>query len=326
MPLLFLVCLLGGSSPTRAISFLNSGYTCPTTLVADDNGNYKSCYFEMKMVYFDATWYKNCYWLEAPTIYVDDVMVGKASILVFNNGDKARAAISEELWWGDPLDKTSDGVKYRVRFRDPFQSQNWYQHDKYSCYMRVYIGSMEAGSNHEVRIAGKWVYEEDTANPILIDKTWSFKAPTFWLDNYTLTADMTDYQNLKLDGQLNYNYGPTIVGFANTKSCVAPTVSSKFRSHSFMETGSLKSAKSYDSHNSSYSGQASSYTRSAQEHKDGSKVGVEYVCSAEDNEFTTYFYKWFNVDVPGFAPGLYVLCRRHHLHAWRKCDRDRRER
>ena len=299
--LLLLTWLFLASSPTWAITFVNGGYTAITCKPANDNGTYHAPYFEMKMLYYDNTNGAHCYWVAPPEIWVDGVRVCNATELGIygeNGGSIASSyANSNMLWWGKPYDKTEDGVTYRVRFRSPFVSQTWSGHEKYSCYMRVYISSMESNSYHEVRIKGQWMY----GNVSNIDAVYEFKAPVMWGDNNTLTADMTDYQTLSLSGQLNTSYGPTTVGLNPGGEGAAPTGKSPYRPHQYVNRTDLVSAKEYAWKTSSYSNQSCSYTRKNESHKNGSTAAVEYVIPVEDNDFVTNFYKWYEVGVPGFA-------------------------
>ena len=300
--LLLLACLVGGSSPTWAIAFVNEGYTAITSKPANDNGSYHLPYFEMKMVYYDNTKDALCYWIAPPEIWVDGVLVctgTEVGSFGANGGSSASSrANSGILWWGNPHDNKVDGVTYRVRFRSPFVSQTWSGHEKYSCYMRVYISSMESNSYHEVRIKGQWMYSGNTTS---VNAVYAFRAPTMWADNYTLTADMTDYQTLSLSGQLNTNYGATTVGLNPAGEGPAPTVGTAYRPHRYVTRADLVSATEHPYQASSFSNQVCSYTRQNLSHKNGSTAAVEYVIPVEDNGFTTNFYKWYEVGVPGFA-------------------------
>ena len=324
VPLLLLALLLGGSSPTRAISFVNNDYTYIVSQPADGSGNYKQPYFEMVMLYYDWTTYANSFWVSAPEIYVDDVLVCTGTEIgqFYGNGSGDGTAASKvpsnvgDNWWGSIHDKTVDGIKYRVRFRKPFESCTTSNKRKFSCIMRVYISSMEAGTTHKVKIKGKWVYNRDSQ--IDIDKTWSFKAPTLWPDSYAPTCDMTDYNHLTASGQLNYSYGATYVGFYKDEACEAPTASSSYYSYKFVDKDALKSCKKYEYHNNNFSNQTATHNRNGDGHKDGSNAAIEYVLPVEDNGFYTNFYRWYNVGVPGFALPRNMTANSEGNHVWEK--------
>ena len=306
LPLLLLVCLLAGSGPMRATTeFDDTKYTFIVGRPGSSNGSITP-YFEMKMIYYDRTRYANSYWSAAPEIYVDGTLVCTGDeIGQFANkglwyGDDVKAwrlAEDENGWWGEPDEESNNGVTYRVRFRDPFKAAN----DIVSCYMRVYISSMEAGSTHKVRIRGYWLHEkaQNNVHTKLVDKEWTFTVPSIWTD--TPTCNMTDYNHLNASGQLNANWGPTTVGFYSDNESSAPTASSSYYTKPFVKTSNLKSRKEYAAENSSFSNQSATHNRSDQSQKDGSTAAIEYVIAKADNGFTTNFYKWFNVSVPGFA-------------------------
>ena len=308
--LLVLGFLVSGSGTMRAISVVNGDYTYVTSEPSNANGSYHVPYFELKMLYFDWTMYANSFWEYEPDIYVDGFLVGTGHEIAqfakdgvdYGDGYAARdAANNVDLWWGDPIDNTDKktGVKYRVRFRSPFCSCETYNKTKFSCYMRVYIGSMESGSTHTVRIKGKWMYNQERV--IDIDKTWTFKAPTFWNDSNAPTLDMTDYNHVTVSGNLNKNYGPTTVGFYSNDEGATAKANSSYFTYPFVDRANLKSRKEYEWSTASFSNQTATHNRSDQSHKNGSTAAVEYVIPVDDNNFTTNFYKCFNVTVPGFA-------------------------
>ncbi|MBO7141059.1 MAG: hypothetical protein J6W19_10870 [Prevotella sp.] len=301
MLLLFFVCLSGGSSPTWAISVVNTDYT-----FIHHSPKSNEPYLEMKMLYYDWTTGANSFWVSAPEIWVDGVKVCNAAEVGQyydgGSGDGTQAkddAYAYDSWWGKTYDKTNDGITYRVRFRDPYESQDWTNHRKFSCFMRVYISSMESGSTHTVRIVGKWVYNRDSK--IDIDQTYSFSAPTLWNSNNQPTAVMTGYQAISASGNLNGDVGPTKIGFLQSSEGTQQIKNGAYYSREFKNPNSLEGMQSKDKNTTSFSGLTGKHTRADAHEKDGSSTSIQYAISASDNGFTTYFYKWYDVSVQGFA-------------------------
>jgi hypothetical protein len=224
-----------------------------------------------------------------PAIYVDGNYVGSADDELAwpgategGNDTEAYSYTKNDSWVGNTYEKTYNGVTYRVRFYDPYEKPT----DRYRIHMRVYISHMEIGSRHTINIHGYWKINKDRTYEI--NHTMTTDAVPYPWGNTVPTANMTGINTVSVTGPLNSSY-PTFIGFNSTSEGEAsggyvdtPEGKQKFESQStFTKTGT--------------------HNRSNAHQYDGSKMGVEYLTSREDNGFTTNFYKWYNITVPGFV-------------------------
>ena len=317
LPLLLLVCLLAGSGPMRATTeFNNSTYTKIVGKPTYSNGSYSSPYFELEMIYYDWQLYENSFWASAPEIWVDGVnvcnakQIGQFALSGKRYGNAELADQVDDLypsWWDDPNDKnddpyetTNNGITYRVRFRNPFVKVKQTNKTILSCYMRVYISSMESGSTHEVRIKGRWRNEKETSDKD-VNVAYSFTVPTFWDSSHQPSAVMTNFQSITASGKLNKDFGATKIGFLKDSNGKHPTQNSSYFTRTFVNPASLEGLKSKDKGATSYNDLTGTHKRTDAQQYSGTATSIEYVVPMEDNEFTTYFYKWYDVSLPGCA-------------------------
>ena len=325
MLLWLMACLIGGSSPTWAkdhndkvneVKFTDSSYT-----FVSHNPTADSPYFEIEMIYYDWATYHNCFWKSAPKVYVDGVYIGDGNKIgsfydggsgaggdardASQNSNYKLANGSNKYWELDHVKK--DGIDYWVMYHTPYESNTTSGYRKFSCYMRVYISSMESGSTHKVWIEGTWCYDVKSGTAkeeIKYNKdncTFSFKAPSIWDDSHQPTAEMTGYQTISASGKLNKDVGATMIGFLKDTLGTQPKVNTAYYSRSFVNPNSLEGMQSKDKGATSFSGLTGTHKRSDQHQKDGSSTSIQYAKSATDNGYTTYFYKWYDVNLQGFV-------------------------
>ena len=306
LPLL-LMCLIGGSSPTLAdkineIEFTDGRYT-------DVNQYPKAStpFFEMRMIYYDWATHHNCFWKSAPEIYVDGVKVCNAKEIgqYYDGGSGAGTqakddAYAYDSWWGNAYDKTDNGITYRVRFRDPYESNKDTGYRKFSCYMRVYISSMESGSTHSVTIKGTWCYNGNDEQHA-VDKTYTFTVPTLWDSSHQPSAEMTDYQTIKATGKLNKDVGKTKLGFLKASDGKQPIQNTSYYTRAFVNPASLEGLITKDKGATSYNDLTGTHSRNDQQQYDGTSTSIEYAVQLDDNSFTTHYYKWYDVSLEGCA-------------------------
>ena len=335
LPLL-LLCLVAGSSPAWATTeFDDSRYTKIVGKPAFSSGSLTP-YFEMEMIYYDWQLYENSFWASAPEIWVDGVKVCNADEIgqfALSGKRYGNAQLADQIddqfddWWGDPYNTSKDGISYRVRFRDPFEKVKQTNKTILSCYMRVYISSMESGSTHSVRIKGTWRNEKDAADKD-VDKTYSFTVPTLWDSSHQPSVVLTDYQTIKATGNLNKNLGATKLGFLKDSDGKQPTGNSAYFSRAFVNPASLEGLKTKDKGATSYNDLTGTHRRSDAKQYDGSATSIEYSAQIDDNGFSTHFYKWYDVDVAGCAKGKnfevtdYPWSKKMHLE-WKVEEADR---
>ena len=133
-------------------------------------------YITIEMVYYDWTNGSNSFFLhdsgdgthDGPAIWVDGKYICSPDWeLAWPDTDKtgngtgaSREAADVDGWWGTRYTKAHDGINYVVRFWNPYESCNVSKNRKFSVRMCIYMGQMEVGATHTVRIKGKWKINE----------------------------------------------------------------------------------------------------------------------------------------------------------------------
>ncbi len=329
VPLLLLVCLLGGSGGVWADSDFTSSIK-----VLQTKPTQAAPYFELSMIYYDWTTGSNSFWREGPEILVDDIVVGRITMLDQYNdkddygndgsgwGEKARDDVysnpslsgGDARWWdGSEFSRIFNGVMYYVRLRNPNESCTTWNHRQFSVHMRVYINGLEVGSQHTISIRGKWIRKGSNTVDNINWKSSTFRVDDYFFDSYQPKAEMTNYNTVKVSGTLNGSIGPTKVCFFKDDEGGVPDY--------FVVPNNLTSVQEYAYGSTSFSGHTGTHIRNADNQADGSTMAVEYLLPKEDNGFTTYFYKWYNVNVPGFVKPKEVKAVINTSNMWNKSIR-----
>ena len=270
-------------------------------------------YITLEMIYYDWTTHSNAYFLHdkgdgshnGPAVWVDGHYIGSPDEeLAWPGGDNAGngngaadAADDYNGWFGKEYTETYDGVKYSFRFWNPYRSCNKTNYKQFSVRMCVYISQMEIGKKHTVRIKGRWRHLDGCgstacADDFWVDNTWTTNAlDAPWSGEPT--AVMSNFNTVSLSGNLSTSYGPTTVGCYTTESGYSPG--------KFVEGGSLYGAQDYGKGQGSFSGLTCQHTRNDMQQKTGTVAAVEYLLPLKADGFTTTFYQWFEVAVPGFV-------------------------
>ena len=266
-------------------------------------------YITIEMVYYDWTNGSNSFFLhdsgdgthDGPAIWVDGKYICSPDWeLAWPDTDKtgngtgaSREAADVDGWWGTRYTKAHDGINYVVRFWNPYESCNVSKNRKFSVRMCIYMGQMEVGATHTVRIKGKWKINGDTQ--YWVDKTVTTNAMSSPWGTGEPTARMTDYHTVSLSGTLSRSY-TTKIGLYKSSEGSAPS--------GFVAEGKLTGVQSYTA--DSYSNLTSTYTRSADNQYNGSTVAVQYFSELSADNEKIMVYRWYNVSVPGFVRPINV--------------------
>ena len=261
-------------------------------------------YITFDLIYYDWTNGSNSFFLhdsgdgvhKGPAIWVDghyicspDWELAWPDTDETGNGTGAsNEAAKVDGWWGTRYTNTYDGITYVVRFYNPYEQVKTSKQRKFAVRMCIYMGQMEVGATHTVRIRGKWKINGEGS--YWVDNTWTTNALSSPWGAGTPTARMINYNTVSLNGTLDSRI-TTKVGFYKTSEGSAPS--------GFVPQNRLSGVKSYTS--DSYSNQTNTYTRSDANQANGSTVAVQYFTElSADNELIT-IYRWYNLNVPGFV-------------------------
>ncbi len=266
-------------------------------------------YITIEMVYYDWTNGSNSFFLhdsgdgshDGPAVWVDgkyicspDWELAWPDTDLTGNGSGASSEASKvDEWWGKRYTKAYSGINYVVRFWNPYESCTVSKNRKFSVRMCIYMGQMEVGATHTIRIRGKWKINGEGS--YWVDKTVTTNALSSPWGAGEPTAKMTNNNTVVLNGTLSRSY-TTKIGFYKTSEGSAPS--------GFVAQNKLSGVKQYTA--DSYSDLSSTYTRSADNQYNGSTVAVQYFSElSADNEIIT-IYRWYNVNVPGFVKPVNV--------------------
>ncbi len=308
---LLFMCLFGGSSGLKAsVSFENY---CKIT----NHPTADKPYIEVEMVYYDADGNDSYFthkgedkwvWSETaqdykkydgPAIYVDDHFVAAADAELAwpggdntGNGTGAKNYCSNNGWLGNYWNKY-DGVEYRVRFYDPWKVND----DRCAIHMYIWMSQMEVGSVHTVRIHGFWKINNIKTYEINYTMTTN-AVPEPWGVNNLPTAAMTGYNKVKVTGALNSSH-TTTVGVYKKSNSTNPGVYKA--SSALSQQNEFKNSSNYEL--------TATHERGDDLQDTGTKIAVEYIVSKSTNNLgTTTFWKWYDVNVPGFVKPENVTC------------------
>ena len=235
LPLLFFVCLLGGSSPALA-STNNFGSSNYTKIIGSPSP--ADPYYRVRIMFYDADGSDSFFCHNktesdhpGPAVYVDDNWICSPDAeLAWPDSDKDdggtgagkdcyAACANNNGWWGSGYSREINGITYTVMFWDPQCTGTDNTGGQRYVDMFVFISKLQVGSTHTIRVKGRWKVHGDSS--WWREVKWSANASdakfrvnsVLALDGYgTPTATMSGYGKMKVSGTLNANYGPTTVG------------------------------------------------------------------------------------------------------------------
>ncbi|MCR5849416.1 MAG: LamG domain-containing protein [Bacteroidaceae bacterium] len=234
MLLLLFVCLFGVTSGLWAsiYDFSESDYTKVISSVSFDKP-----YYRVRLLFYDADSYDSFFCHnnaesghKGPAVYVDGHYIcspdwelawsgSKEDDAGDGSGKDCYEACSEyDSWWGDGYSKTIDGVTYTIKFWDPYCTSSSSTGGKRAVDMYVFISKMLVGTDHSIRVRGRWktnsystnwrevVFSTESSN----DRLKLGKLSSFGVGSPT--GEMSAYKKMKISGNLVTENGPTVVG------------------------------------------------------------------------------------------------------------------
>ena len=318
VPLILLLCFIGGSSPTWAST--SNFATSSFTKVISGPSLARPC-FTVQLLFYDADSYDSFFCHNAiegnnkgPAVYVDgkyicspDYELAWSGSSSNDGGDGNGANCYEDCrdyneWWGNGYSKTIDGITYTVKFWNPVCNDT---SDKTSgqryVQMLVFISKMQVYSDHTIEVKGRWKTNKGSIDTRTV--TFSTQATDSRLKLPTMgtlgvgspTAVMTGYGKMKISGNLKSDYGPTTVGTNSGATTSGLTWTDDLTSHS----------NPYSQGLSSFSGLELDFDE-RDNYWDSQSKYVEYIVTdkvtiANKTMPEVKFYQWYIVNVPGYV-------------------------
>ena len=304
VPLLLLVCLLGGSGTARAGDRFDGGETYITHDPTVDEP-----WIVVRVMFYDPNGKDGFFMHDAehgnapgPGVYVDDQYVCSPDWQLAwpGSGSGSSDAVEKQRgvdeWWGQSdcmsyRNTSADGQTYLVKFWNPGKSNA----GQYTCYMYVYLGKYHVGSTHKVKIRGLWRINNTSTDWEFVELTTK-AFPTPFASGPT--AEMKDYSNMSVSGVLNKAHGPTYVGTSDNAVWGQLVMT---------DPEGLTKSQMYSINTESYANLALPFTRKnywATEKKPVEYVIKEKVYHAQlsvDERPDVSIYQWYNVSVIGFV-------------------------
>ena len=317
LSLLFFAYLIGGSIPAWAGAHFGEWSSIQHHPTVDEP------FIVLKIMFYDTNG-NDAFFLhdqtvsgaDGPAIYVDNNYVCSPDwhLAWPGSGSGNETGLSKERgvqeWWGDPYSKTVNGITYTIRFWDPGKSPSG---NYYTTYAYIFISKLNVGDTHTVKIKGKWRINNTSTQ--FEEATWT---TTRLASPYSSgpTAQMFNYSNMTISGNLNPNHGKTYVGtFSNAQwgSNTVPT-----------DPAALTDKKDYNKSTPSYSDLYLPFART--DFYNAQSKPVEYVISekvaintiSENQRPNVNIYQWFNVSVPGFVRAKSVTTNGKDKNLWDK--------
>ncbi len=305
VPLLLLVCLLGGSGTVWGGAHFYDGGTYIThhpsvdepwivvrVMFYDPNG--KDGYFTHEAAYGNA---------KGPAVWVDGNYVCSPDwqLSWYGSGSGNSEGVEKERgveeWWGQSdcmsyTNSSADGQTYLVKFWNPGKSGA----GQYTCYMYVYLTKYHVGGKHTVKIRGKWKINNGYEDWEEVNLTTNAFASPY---QGTPSAVMTEYGKMAVSGNLNANHGPTWVGTRDDATWGDLTM---------VDPSALcPETKQYPYNTASFSNLSLPFTRT--EFWNNQSKPVEFVIkeNVTHNDLPVAerpdvsIYQWYNISVPGFV-------------------------
>ena len=319
MLLLFVVCLLVGNGVIYAsVHFSDKGM-----MYVDQSPSASKPYIVVDLLYFDATDADGYFNLTAdygghpgPSVWVDNKYIcSPMPELAWNTHQKtASSTTSQNSWWKCDNPEASDEAVHTyfddeteknvvIRFYDPYKETG--ATGRYRVKMYIFLKKWEVGVSHTIKVRGTWQinsgggskyeYQTVTTEPF-VDDVWTTEP----------TLKMVDWEKTGITGTLSGSYGNTTVGIYG-KSNTKPSG----YSNDFEDSGKKTFSKGKINFSTQDDGgpKAKPYNFN---YKTGAKVPVQYSSPVDftkdswsfeniNNGEKMIMYKWFVVNLPGFA-------------------------
>ncbi len=309
VPLMLLMCLIGGSSPTWADTWHFSGNSEHAVV---NHPTLASPYMQFVGMFFDKTSGNNGYFTKTkPTSYVSKIPSSAADgpAMFINgeylcspidefgwngDGDGAWSACGNDTWWKNTYTRKINGITYTVKFYNPYHVGST---KRMMVNVFIFADKWVAGTKYNVTIAGMFKMNSAQKTPVEESYTWAFNAlPSLGISSPT--AEPVNYTKIKISGKLLSAYGPTTVG-----SYKGATTSG------LAWSDNLTSSKEYDPGTSLFSNQEIDFSERSDYYNTASKY-IEYIVAfnnyspsgfdAMSPKANMKYYQWYISNVPGY--------------------------
>ena len=308
VPLLLLVCLIGGSSPTWAIQHFKDN----TRMSVFHEPTETEPFIGVSVLYYDAndcdsyfTHKKTEGGNPGPAVYVDGKYIcspdnelawpgGKAEGSEEGNWSGAESACGKDGWYGN----TYNHEYCTIRFWNPYHEAKKGNEGYYRTYieMRIYLKNWNTAQTHTVKIKGWWRlncnkgegYEEKVFSNIKGFEDWK---------NTSITALTTGRSSVTVSGS-NLGSNQTNVAvygsFGEAPSEYKPSSDGCFQKNSDYTT--------------SFSNMTCTVTRTEYDAAQELPVQLSRTIHSDDVSDDMHIYRWFTPKAPGFVLPLNVTC------------------
>jgi len=308
VPLLLLLCLIGGSSPMWADTWHFAGNSEHAVV---NHPTLSKPYMQFVGMYFDKTSGNNGYFTKTkPTSFASKIPSNAADgpAMFINgeylcspidefgwngDGDGAWSACGNDTWWKNTYTRKINGITYTVKFYNPYHVGST---KRMMVNVLIFADKWVAGTQYKVTIAGMFKMNSSQKTPKEESYTWTFN-PLPSLGVSSPTAEMVNYNTIKISGNLLSGYGPTTVGSYNGATTSGLSWSDILTSNETYNKGTSLFNQDIDfSERSDYYNTASKY--------------IEYIVAFNDytpsgfNEMSPKvnmnYYQWYLSNVPGY--------------------------
>ena len=262
---------------------------------------------------------------DGPAVYVDGKYICSPNWeLSWASGDGNASGLGKECtnngWWGSTYTRNVDGVNYTVRFWDP-QSKG----DQYWVKMFIYMDKMAVGTEHEIKIRGKWKLNGDRYRPngsiTWEERTFQTQAiRNIFQDSFVPYYERT-YGSLKVKGSsLNTSYGPTTVAMTTDGSYYNNYSGKRYYDPSTMNQAVYKT---YSKGSSSYNGLTLSYNET-----NGSSFYLyrqKSITVTPNDQPSTILFGWtsqeiYDYDAPGHVEAATDMWKKQISLTWQSLN------
>ena len=217
LPLLLLMCFIGGVSSARAGARFDAGGTW-----ISHQPTINQQWITLRVMFYDPN-DKDGFFLhdqaesghDGPALYINGEWIcspdwqlawpGSGS----GSSDYVEKQRSVDEWWGNTncmsYTKAAKDRNYLVKFWNPAKSNE----GQYTVYMCIYPDKLHVGETFKVKIRGKWKINNTSTDWEQVELTTNKITSPY---SGSPSAVMGDYNHMLISGSLNSSHGPTTVG------------------------------------------------------------------------------------------------------------------
>ena len=232
---------------------------------------------------------------DSASVWVDGNFICRPVELTWNGHQKTANNYRDKNDWTENIYETDSAI---VRFFDPHhEASSGKAEHRYRIYMYIFLKNWEAGRAHSISVKGTWKINDK--------KTQQAEEVTVYTDPFTtpswggLTYEMKNNNTVIVSGKLSKSYGSTFVGLY-TDSVVAPC---EYKADFAVEKEYKMPKEKFDDLSTSLKdfdyakgrGLPVQYSMKVNFTKDATMKKMS------DYTVNMMVYKWFTIDVTGFA-------------------------